>query len=369
VSRLSAELQDAALRIEGWLLHSGVQLSTGPHRGGVAGWLDARGRAEFVYLEITGYYLTTLAWLAEGSAGSDAGRAPVRERGRAALRWMGAVTAKGALPDNRLYLRPGRDDWRNRAVFSFDLAMAARGVACFGAVLGVEETATLVHRLGDRLAEVCGRSVPLASHALRDGAGGNLPDRWSTRRGPHHAKAAAAMLGLPVGVIDPSLAEACRETVGHWATAMQRTWPCDELHPLLYGVEGLLALSPVMGAQVLDPAEAIYARLLGLQAADGSLPAMRGGSADARSDVLAQALRAGGLLRAAGRLSGADWDARLDALAALLLRHVRPDGGVLFAADQSLANAWCAMFAHQALLLHALADEAAVAARVTRLLV
>ena len=79
-----------------------------------------------------------------------------------------------------------------------------------------------------------------------------------------------------------------------------------------------------------------------LQAPDGSLPAARG-SADVRSDVLAQALRAGALLRAAGRLEDEAWTERLDALAGALLRHVGPDGAVPFALDQDVANTWCAM--------------------------
>ncbi len=126
MSPRSAELEEAARGIEGWLLGSGAQLAGGAHQGGVAGWLDARGQAEFVYLEITGYYLTTLAWLAEGGAGSVA-----VERGRAALDWLRDVTAGGELPPTRLYLSSAPDDWRNRAAFSFDLAMAARGVGCF----------------------------------------------------------------------------------------------------------------------------------------------------------------------------------------------------------------------------------------------
>ncbi len=105
-----------------------------------------------------------------------------------------------------------------------------------------------------------------------------------------------------------------------------------------------------------------------LQAPDGSLPAARG-SADVRSDVLAQALRAGALLRAAGRLEEEAWTQRLDALAGALLRHVGPDGAVLFALDQDVANTWCAMFAHQALLVHAHRADEALAARATRLLV
>ena len=149
---------------------------------------------------------------------------------------------------------------------------------------------------------------------------------------------------LPIKVLD----ETSRNTIAHWEAALLEGWPCAELHPLLYGLEGL-----ILSGQSLDSVEQIYRRLLALQTADGSLPALVDGSGGVRSDVLAQALRIGALLRGADRLPGDDWTRRLDALAAALLRHVRPDGGVLFATDQDVANAWCAMFTHQALLLYA----------------
>jgi len=95
-------LEDAARRIEGWLLESGAQLRTGPHRGGVAGWLDRDGRPKFVYLEITGYYLTMAAWLAGGAASSEERRAMALEHGRQAVDWMRSVTADGAVPPTRL---------------------------------------------------------------------------------------------------------------------------------------------------------------------------------------------------------------------------------------------------------------------------
>jgi hypothetical protein len=104
----------------------------------------------------------------------------------------------------------------------------------------------------------------------------------------------------------------------------------------------------------------VYERLLRLQATDGSLPAAAvAGSREVRGDVLAQALRVGVLLRAAERLQGEDHGRRLDALASALLRHVRTDGGVSFHADRGIANAWCAMFAHQALVLHSRAGDGA----------
>jgi hypothetical protein len=266
---------------------------------------------------------------------------------------MRSATADNAVPATRLYLSPERDDWRNAAIFSFDLAMAARGVACFAGATRVEEAETLVRDLGARVREVCLGRAPLPSHAPREGTHTTLPDRWSTRPGPHHLKAAGALLRLPADLLDGALLRACRQTVAHWTRAMQASWPCRELHPLLYGLEGLLILESSASGQTLDVVERIYERLLRLQAADGSLPgAAVSGAGEVRADVLAQALRVGALLRGARRLNGDQRGRRLDELATALLRHVRVDGGVLFSTEQAIANTWCAMFAHQALLLH-----------------
>ena len=98
--------------------------------------------------------------------------------------------------------------------------------------------------------------------------------------------------------------------------------------------------------ETLDVAEAVYERVFAAVAGEG------------RSDVLAQALRVGALLRASGRLRGDGPKRGLDELAAALVRHVRPDGGVAFAAGQDRANAWCAMFALQALVLASRGDAA-----------
>ena len=342
----------SAARIERWLLDSPVQLREGPHAGGIAGWLDPLGRPEFVYLEITGYYLTAMAWLAGGAASSDRTAEEALARGRLALDWVGSATVGGAVPQTRLHLTGERDDWRNAAIFSFDLAMAARGVACFAAAAGIDEAETPLGEIGARVGEVCSGAPQLRSHVLRDETGPPLPDRWSTRPGPHHVKAAAALLRLPPDALDPAIGDACRATIALWAEALEASWPCPELHPVLYGIEGLLMLSPPARAGALDAAERAYERLMEVQAPDRTLPsAADGKGGEVRADVVAQALRVGQLLRRAGRLGGDDWQRRLEALAGDVAAGVREDGGVLFSAEHQVANTWCAMFALQALEL------------------
>jgi hypothetical protein len=352
-----AETAEAARRIERWLLRSGVQIEEGAQRGAVAGWLDRKGRPEFVYLEITGYYLTTMAWLASGAASSPDRAADAHEHGRQALDWITRTVSEQGVPPTRLYLSAGRSDWRNAGVFTFDLAMAARGVACFGDVARHGAGRELAAGLCTVIESMCSGAAVLPSHtAVADAP---LPHRWSTRPGPHHLKAAAALLRMPEGALRAPLGRVCHRTCEHWEAMLRDAWPCRELHPLLYGIEGLLigALRTEDEARdredALEVVARLYARLMGLQAVDGTLAETTAGGI-VRSDVLAQALRIGLLLRGRGYLQGGRWAGRLEGLKRALLGFVRPDGGVQFSGDQDIANVWCAMFAHQALLLHSL---------------
>jgi hypothetical protein len=353
---LSAETAEAARRIERWLLRSGVQIEEGAQRGAAAGWLDREGRPEFVYLEITGYYLTTMAWLASGAASSPDRAADADEHGRQALDWLTRTVSEQGVPPTRLYLSAGRSDWRNAGVFTFDLAMAARGVACFGDVARHGAWKELAAGLCTVIEDMCPGAAVLPSHDAV--AGAPLPDRWSTRPGPHHLKAAAALLRMPDGALRAPLGRVCLRTCEHWQAMVRQAWPCRELHPLLYGIEGLLIgavhaedAAPGTEDSTLEVVERLYSRLMGLQAVDGTLAETTAGGI-VRSDVLAQALRVGLLLRGRGYLRGGHWAGRLEGLTRALLGSVRPDGGVRFSGDQDIANVWCAMFAHQALLLH-----------------
>ncbi|MER7519447.1 hypothetical protein [Streptomyces sp. NPDC126499] len=359
----AAGTAEAARLVERWLLRGGAQIEEGPQRGAVAGWLDRDGRPEFVYLEITGYYLTTMAWLASGAASSPERAAEAHAHGRQALDWITRGLADGGVPPTRLYLSSGRSDWRNAGVFTFDLAMAARGVTSFADTDPRAERRDAARKTAADLCAlvdgICAGAALLRSHDTVGGA--PLPDRWSTRPGPHHLKAAAALLRVPDGVLRTPLVRVCRRTRAHWEARLAEAWPCRELHPLLYGIEGLLLAPPEPSAEGgateggadprLELVERIYTRLMGLQHGDGTLAETTAGG-KVRSDVLAQALRIGLLLRRRGLLRGDDWAGRLEALAGALLGFVRPDGKVLFSGDQDIANVWCAMFAHQALLLH-----------------
>jgi hypothetical protein len=345
--------QTAVERIEDWLLHSAIQLDNGPHRGGIAGWLDCDGKPEFVYLEITGYYLTAMAWLSSGAASSPENIATAHSRARLAAGWIATVLQREAAPPTRLYLSGHSADWRNNAVFSFDIAMAARGVAATRQLPGWHERRRALAGMCTMLNRICSGADVMVSHELVAGDESTMPDRWSTRPGAHHLKAAAAVLRLPKWIVGDAMIAVAQRTCTHWASSFEDEWPCQELHAVLYALEGMLIRGTARDD--LGAAERTFARLMELQGSDGTLPeTVAGGTV--RSDVLAQALRVGLLLRGRQCLTAPVWTDRLDRLTDALLGFIRPDGGVLFSADQSISNTWCAMFAHQALFLRACED-------------
>jgi hypothetical protein len=97
----------------------------GAHAGGVAGCVSTCGSAKYVYPEIAGYYLQWLTWRAQRFGKFTCTRRR-RRRGTA----VACRLAFGRRPAaDAVHLRGADNDWRNRAVFCFDLAMVLRGLA------------------------------------------------------------------------------------------------------------------------------------------------------------------------------------------------------------------------------------------------
>src|SRR5437868_11167441 len=123
VSTAVLNTKTVAASVSRWLLDGPAQQTDGTHIGGVAGCVDIDGRAAYVYPEITGYFLQWLAWMAHCN-----GRETVyQSRAEAALDWLARWLAQDR-PLTRVYLDGIREDWRNDAVFTFDLAMVLREI-------------------------------------------------------------------------------------------------------------------------------------------------------------------------------------------------------------------------------------------------
>lgn len=316
-------IEAAQERLERWLLSGQVVRREPGLAGGVISWLDRDGRWNGLYPEIAGYCLLFCTLLA------DAGQGEARARRVAA--WLDSIAPDGEPPT--IILASGdAEDWRNRALFSFDLAIILRGLlAARSAFPG-----SVPDGLLDRVVRTLGRldeRGQLASHRTR--RGGLLPEKWSTTQGCHHVKAAAALLAVP----DPRTVALAHGTAeARWAQFLAAPETRHPLHPLLYFVEGWLIFWSHTGkAEHLERARLGFDSAV-VRAQDWPLE---------RGDVIAQMLRAGTLLDAAG-LAPPAWPATSEHIASALLARIAEDGGLTFNAEGH-KNAWAGLFAWQAL--------------------
>lgn len=338
--------------LAGWLFDGPAQINSGPHAGAVAGSIDTAGRAIYGYPEITGYYLQWLAWRCRGGE-STAVAVP---RAMAAQRWLGAWLATGDPLPMRVHLTDGVDDWRNQAMFCFDVAMVVRGVAAAANAGLLVPDRAIVTGLSDALARMVADDGMFAAFAPAE-AGARLPVRWSTRRGGFLAKAAAGVISAAdLPGMAPRVVAAAEAT---WSASLNAALnqPHDELHPQLYAFEGILSRpGHQRTVSALPRLAAAFEGLLALRTRRGALPECRRGHATSagpeRIDVIAQTLRVGYLLQR--YLPG--WTP--DAIALARLRHllrtqIRADGSVPFALDAvtPVSNVWAAMFADQAIAM------------------
>jgi hypothetical protein len=323
-----------------WLLGAHVQVTSGAHTGAAAGWIDRDGNASYVYPEITGYYLQWLAWHAVCHGAND----DTRRRAAAAQHWLLSWSHHQA-PETRVYLHPAEPDWRNSALFFFDLAMVLRGVASAARVGLIQAEARLVDRVSELLLMLVGDDGMFdACVTIRPGA--RLPDRWSTRRGPFLSKAAGGVLtaAAQFSSVSQSLARAAEETfVAALASTLRESH--SDTHPLLYGIEGALSLMehsatiaalPHIVQQLQD--------LIERSRHSGRIPETLDHAGRVRLDIVAQTVRAAALL-----LPERAGDA--GQMMQMLVRHIDPHLGIPFSPPDGAAeyNVWTAMFAEQAL--------------------
>ncbi|MDQ6619341.1 MAG: hypothetical protein M3Z31_06535 [Pseudomonadota bacterium] len=328
----------AAAQVAQWLLEGPAQVADGVHRGGVIGSLNA-DHPLYVYPEITGYYLQWLAWYA-ATAGVSAS---LEHRARAAQQWL-RYWLTLERPPTRVYLTHTSNDWRNERRFTFDVAMALRGLGSAVAARLTEADPVVVVGLCRELERTIGDDGVFDAC---DAPGVPVPDRWSTRRGGFLAKAAGGIIraAQQLPALRPRVADAARRTFDHalqWAVDT----PHDEAHPLLYTLEGIVGLPEhPRTREAMNVVQLQLQMLLDRYAATGRVPERQ---SDARSvertDVLAQTIRIANALHV-----------EVEAIAPLrerLAGAVRADGSLPFALNDhaSPANVWASMFASQALL-------------------
>jgi hypothetical protein len=338
-SRIASGAGHSRDALTSWLLGERAQVASGIHAGAAAGWVDREGRASYVYPEITGYCLQWLAWHAACHGVND----ETRRRAGAAQRWLLSWAFGAETPETRIYLEPAGPDWRNAALFFFDLAMVLRGLASADRLGLIDTDPRLVARISEllwRLVADDGMFDACVSTRL-DAA---LPERWSTHRGPFLSKAAGGVLiaAAQFSSLPGALTEAADATFGAALESMSAQ-SHSETHALLYGIEGGLSLPEHPAAVAAMPHMVRQLRdLLERSAQLGHMPELLGGTRRVRLDIVAQAIRAAAFLLP---------ELHVDEMARMLVHYIDPSLGIPFSPDVTPCqyNVWTAMFAEQAL--------------------
>ena len=337
----ATQVEFTATCLRQFLSQGAVQRQVQPEAGAVAGSIRPDGSHQYVYGEITGYYLH---WLASLNTPDLRNRASAQ----AALQWLQGYLQSATPPLTRVYLDAAPEDWRNKALFAFDFAMIAAGLARAAAhnliVVPGTVAARVLYWLQCFVTDTQLHACTTTDHRVE------LPVRWSTRGGSVTAKTASRILlfarHTPVA---PSLFEICRTTLARIAQAAD-TNAIDMLHPTLYALEGCLLYPQADYTKLAH----WFDQIIALRAPDGTLPESVQTPDIRRSDIIAQALRIAVFLERLLERPGCYREAR-SAFTAALCERVSAEGRIGFTAGVPDANTWCAMFAEQALRLQAAA--------------
>jgi hypothetical protein len=343
-------LDQALNGLVGWLTSTPVVRSADVGAG-VVSWLTKDGKWDGLYPEICGYYLQFAAQAAPApGTGSDA---VFRSAAQAVAKWLDTVGGPAAEPLTMYHRDMADSDWRNMCLFSFDLAIILRGFAAAEARWPGIVPAGAMDRYMTSIKRIVADGR-LDSFLLRPGAASaDLPVKWSTTQGVLHVKAVAALAGLGRPDTDAIVAATVQDEAARFAR--DGVARMQGLHPFLYFIEGWLTLwGQTQDMRALANARTAFGMLLQqVDTMTGEAPPIANRrDMPTRSDVLAQALRAGVVLEAAGQLTGEIgemWQCRRPALHAAVLSRLAPEGGVIFDWVGQHRNAWASMFAYQAL--------------------
>jgi hypothetical protein len=331
---------DARAALASWLLGPHVQIGAGIHAGAAAGWIDGSGSALYVYPEITGYYLQWLAWRAACRGAND----ELRQRAAAAQRWLDSW-ARADAPQTRVYLRRSEPDWRNEALFFFDLAMVIRGLANAARTGLIEADTALIDRVSELLLRLVATDGQFDA-CVRTRPDADIPARWSTRRGPFLSKAAAGVLtAVAQFPAMPRALERAAEASFRTSIESMADAPHADTHARLYAIEGALCrLDHQSVVRTLPAIEGQLRDIIRSSKASGQIPESRNGGL-VRLDIVAQTIRAAALLPE--RTPRND----VEPMMRMLVGCVDPELGILFSPSERPGqyNAWTAMFAEQAL--------------------
>jgi len=343
--------------VKNWILNSGIQNKN----GGFHSWFDEKNRAyPFIYSEITGYGITTLLYL--NSIKPDK---LLVERSKLAVEWL----IKNAYIDGgfktRYFLKD--KEFNNNIIHIFDVGMILYGIINLYKITKDDKYLKISKDITKFILKNK-KSDGLLNALYENGKCIDNQKKWSTQSGSYHAKVAMGLIELFEVTKDEkykkSAESICNTALkfqkedGRFSTFNEK----DEthLHPHCYSAEGLLYVGiKLKNQKYINSALKATEWALSQQMENGGIPLFYNKDEKVvkyeRTDILAQILRLGSLLKTA--------EEKLNKLKIRLLqfqknsKDIATNGGIIFGVDSNgkkinHINSWCSMFTLQAISIY-----------------
>lgn len=355
-------LEDRIDLVKRWLLGSGIQSS----EGGFYAWQDMKDKSSpYLYSEITGYAITMMCFLyklTKDDVFLRSARNSARWIMQDALDSSGGVLTRDYLKDSVEHYSFERGN-----IYSFDCAMVAFGMMKLFEITGDEEhlacAEKIVNFLNKKMLKPNGLYYPIFD--IKKSTPYESTEKWSTQSGSFHCKLALSLCELASIKKEPSYVAMARRLIdasleNFYEEGRFITGSADKtshLHPYSYTLEGMLFYANKTGDDSYnDTIRDAFDWMVNLQDESGGFPTRvfgdgRRSIAYSRSDIQSQILRLSYFIKSS-------FDR--EKLMAYLLELQNTDdgykGGFIFGMDehgvfQKHSNAWCSMFAIQALYL------------------
>lgn len=362
MTTVTITIEDRVDLIKDWLLNSGIQSG----EGGFYAWQDMEDNSHpYLYSEITGYAITTMCFLYKLTKDD----AFIKSAGRSA-QWIlqHALDSSGGVL-TRDYIKNSIEHYsfERRNIYSFDCAMVAFGMLKLYKETGDKKylacADNIINFLNKNMQKSNGLYYPVFD--IKKKGPYEDTEKWSTQSGSFHCKLALCLCELADIKKEPSYIARAKQLIdaslnnfykeGRFVTSLPDN--TSHLHPYSYTLEGMVYYShKTKEDSYKDVIEKAFGWIVLLQEQDGGFPTQvsidgKGGVAYQRSDIQAQILRLSYLIKS--NFSSAALLERLLELQNISYGH---KGGILFGADKNgtfknHSNAWCSMFALQALYL------------------
>lgn len=344
-----------------WILKSEIQ----GENGAFSAWFDKDKRKNsFEYSEITGYGITSLVFINQISKEEKA-----LAKAKKAMAWLEekAIVDGGVLTRNYRDWEQGNENFSFESgnILAFDTGMVLNGLINLYNKTKDEKALELAKKTAKFLLDNMFDNKKM--HAMFNNKEKKVieaGDRWSTQPGSYHAKISIGLLGLSEITGEKKFEEAAIALCEYALTKQTEegrfvTNDVNEsthLHPHCYSGEGLLFVGKKLGKEeYVNAVEKAIEWAFENQTEDGGIRAFfnENWNENQRSDVLAQVLRLAAALKSIGLLEKVS-DEKILALEKRLLELQDDSGGFLYGKElegqeRNCVNAWCTMFALQAL--------------------